>query len=564
MTKDKVCQKASNNLNINKALVGYIVVLSFIINILFLVVPMYSMQVFDRVLSSQSIDTLWMLCGIALFLIAIQALIEWSRSRLMFKYGSLYERRHAPLMFESSLESSQVGKGTNAGSLADLDVVKKMLCNGGLFPLVDAMFMPLFVVVMYLMHPYLGHFTVIGCVLFVFISLTSFALGVLQTVSSGALTNSFIKLSGDWLRNSVIARAHGMVSRLSANWEKESNNQIIGVLIYENKVKTIQSVSKWLRMVLQLGVLTISVVLVLDNQVSAGVLIAASMIMGRALAPLEQSVMLWKPWQEAREAYKRLKSVKLKSEAVIVDLPKIEGVITFDHVSLMHPHAENPFISELTFTIPPGKSMAIIGPSGAGKTSILSALLGLHAIEDGEIRIDGATTEQWSVDALGEQIGFVSQNTALLSGSIAQNISRFDSAPDSKRIVESSRLAGVHEMILSLPQGYQTLVGDVGIQLSGGQIQRIAIARALYSDPTVLILDEPDAHMDRMGQIELIRLIGHCRSKKKTLIVVSHRYQIIEQTDLSLVIEAGKQRKFGATVSLLSQGGNANQVGSSL
>lgn len=356
-----------------------------------------------------------------------------------------------------------------------------------------------------------------------------------------------------------------MSQNLISKRSDEAINSTVDKANADNLLRGIMSLSKYIRMMLQVGILAVSVLLVLQNEVGAGVLIAASMIMARVLSPVEQAIHNWQHWVEGWRSHQRLNEVMVSLEQDRVELPKISGDISFDNVTLGHPNVEKPLLENLSFHIPAGTSVAIVGTSGVGKSTLAKAILGLVVPRLGEIRIDGATLNQIQREQFGHQVGYVSQNGKLLAGTIAQNICRFEENALSKDIVDAAKLAGVHEMILTLPNGYQTLVGSLGVRLSGGQQQRIAMARALYTKPTLLVLDEPDSSLDHQGQSMLMNFLAHAKNKSVTVVVISHRISILKHTTLAIALNGGKIEKIGATAEILGlPSSKVESIGSAL
>ncbi|MCW8344725.1 type I secretion system permease/ATPase [Vibrio sp. ZSDZ65] len=536
----------------SKKVFTFIAIVSVAVNILFLVLPLFSMQVFDRVLSSESRETLVMLASVALFLLSIQALLDWVRGQVMLRYGYGIEQHSSDFAFNIAMLKSQENNGVHSQPLSDLSRVKEVIASPGIFALFDAPFAPVFLAVMYLMHPLLGHFALIGATVLFVISLLSLLVTKRLQNNASQHAGTFNALTSDWLKNAEIVQALGMNDNLVAKWRKESINPTVDKATADKISRGILALAKYARMLLQIGVLCVSVILVLENEVGAGVLIAASMIMSRVLAPVEQAIHNWQSWLEGWKAHKRLRQAYLEQADDVVELPKIKGTIQFEKVNLGHHGSEKPLLEDLSFVIPAGASVAIVGGSGVGKSTLVKAMLGLVIPVNGQVRIDGATLNQRQVSELGKQVGYVSQNSQLLSGTIAQNICRFDEQVEAKDIVDAAKLAGVHEMILALPNGYQTLVGGLGIRLSGGQQQRIAMARALYTKPALLILDEPDSNLDHPGQAALTEFIAHAHYKRITVVVISHRMSIIQHTGLCMVLGEGRIQQYGKTSDILN------------
>ena len=530
-----------------------IILLSVVINILFLVLPMFSMQVFDRVLSSQSTDTLVLLLAIALFLVSIQASLDWFRSQILLRASYQIENNAASMVLKKEIYciSSQGGMSS---ARADLEKVREVLSSPGIFSLFDAPFIPLFLLVMYIMHPALGNFTLAGATILILVALFGFFATRKLNKETGSTTANFQALIRDWLFNAKIIQTLGMSQRIVDKWRSESVNSTVDKALTRQLSIHIATFSRYIRMLLQLGILSISVLLVLDQQVSSGVLIAASMVMGRVLAPIEQSIHHWQHWISAFQAHKRLKAMdnNVQTDTELLQLDAIEGNIKFDKASFGGNVKVKPLFEALTISIISGKVTAIVGSGGSGKSTLLQAILGLKWIASGEVRIDGASLNQYDLDVLGQQIGYLPQYNKLLAGTIAQNICRFEPNAESDTIISITKKLGVHEKILNMPQGYQTLVGSIGVELSAGEQQLIALAQAFYGDPALLILDEPDSHLDYVGQKYLFENIQARKESGKTTIVVTHRQSLLDQSDYTLILNKGKVSQFGSTSSVVS------------
>lgn len=537
---------------LSKSLLLFLVMVSSITNILFLVIPLFSMQVFDRVLSSESKETLIMLSVIAIFLLSIQSLLDWTRTQIALRYSYKIEQQTTNLAFSSSVSHSLRTNSATMQPLSDLARLKTTLSSPGIFALFDAPFTPVFLFVMYLMHPMLGHFALIGALLLGFISVMSMYVTKKLKANVSQGTGSLSTLTSDWLQNSDAIHALGMQENLLRKWKKESINPTVDKAKSDTTNRTITAIAKYVRMLLQIGILCTSVVLVLGNEVGAGVLIAASMLMSRVLSPLEQAIHNWQNWSEGWKAHKRLLNLAPEATSTLVELPKLEGEIKFENVTLKYSGSKEPAFRKLNFTVPAGHSMCIVGDSGSGKSLLAKAILGIVEPIKGDIRIDGATLNQRHQSTTGKQIGYVAQHNELLSGTIGQNICRFDENAEAKDIVEAAKLAGVHQMILSLPNGYQTVVGSLGQHLSGGQQQRIALARALYTKPTLLVLDEPGSNLDFSGQTSLTEFVAHANKKHITVILISHQVSLLQHTSLCMQIHDGQIKRFGKTHEVLN------------
>jgi len=528
--------------------------LSAAINILYLIIPIFSMQVFDRVLSSENLQTLTMLIAIALFLLLTQAIIDQIRKRTMLRLAYQWERSSVAQAFGRAIEKSYSHQSINSQPLSDTAKVRDTLASPSLFALVDAPFSLLFLAAMYLMHPYLGHIALVGAITLSSIAILNIYLAKSLQSRANKQTSAFNILTSDWLRASATARSLGMVNSLTKRWLKESNNSTVDSAIATSINQKLQGFARFIRFALQLGVLSMAVVLVIDHQVTAGVLIASSMIMARVLAPIETFINSWQGLVAGKEAWQRLGEHQDSEE--LTELEPITGELHFSDLSIDFAKGEHPLVTGLNLHLKAGESLGVLGQSGTGKSSLMGAIVQLCNPAKGEVRLDSAALNQYPVEQLNQQIGYLPQNIEFLSGTVAQNIARFSDDIDSEKIINAAKLAGAHQLILQLPHGYNTLIGSLGIPLSGGQCQKIGLARALCGEPQLILLDEPENHLDSDSQNILSRIFEHAKQRNATVICISHRRSVIQHVDRCLLLKGHGEYEFGTREQIIKSIGH--------
>ncbi|MEP4486835.1 MAG: type I secretion system permease/ATPase [Halioglobus sp.] len=531
------------------------VVFSLCINLLMLTVPLYLLQLFDRVLTSRSLDTLWVLTSIALVALVTYGVLEALRRLLLSRTGRLIEERTGPGIFQASLQAAPESAGmASAHVLRDLTTLRNFFAGSAIIPLLDAPWSIIFLVVIFLLHPTLG-WLALGAFLLLFLvavlneKLTREALR--QAAEASAASNQSAE---NTIENSEVVLALGMTRSVVGIWQ-ELLQQALSRWEEGNKLSSqLASVSKVLRLMLQISVLGVGAVLVITGSLTAGGMIAASILVTRALAPIDQLISSWSHTVAARKAYDSVqaeleKPVARQSETA---LPAPSGLIQVEGMSYVHPGQQEPILKTIGFSLKPGESLGLIGPTGSGKTTLARLLLGVLKPRLGTIRLDGMNLSEWPESDRGQYIGYLPQDLELFAGSVAKNIARFTDS-DSEAIVNAAKLAGAHEMILQLPQGYDTPVGPRGVTLSGGQRQRIALARAVFGDIRFIVLDEPNANQDRAGEMALMRALKQLKEQRITSVVIAHRPAIIEYVDKVLVLRDGKIEAFGAKDEVLSR-----------
>ena len=525
-------------------------------NLAMLIAPLYMMQIYDRVLSSGSKETLIALTALAVALLSVNAIIEIARSRLLVRIGAKIDAKLSAGLFASAFKSRIEGNDRSSSEpLRDLESVRSFLTGSGIIAVFDAPWTPLYLAVVFALHPLLGIVASVGAAIIVVLAISS-ELSMRHPLSEAGRgardSTDFIDLL---TRNAEAVQAMGMLGSLTKKWSRFHRYGVAWQAIASDRMAVLQSIAKLVRMTLQIAMLGTGAWLVLDHAMSPGAIIAASIITARALAPVEMLIGQWRGLVAARQAAQRLRySLQFMDDesAVKTKLPKPGGLVQVSHVGYRHSPASVPVFTNVSFELEPGQALGIIGPSGSGKSTLGRLLVGLSETSVGTIRLDGAEITSWSRDDLGGFIGYLPQEVQLMSGTVAANISRFGEH-DSEAITTAAQIAGVHDMILGLPEGYETHVGDSGRALSGGQRQRIALARAVYGDVRLVILDEPNANLDQDGVLALRRTLNWLRQSQRTAIVISHTPVILGTVDHLLVLRNGGVERFGPRDQILME-----------
>ncbi|MEO6563902.1 MAG: type I secretion system permease/ATPase [Nitrosospira sp.] len=530
-------------------------VFSAIINLLLLVPALYMLQVYDRVLASHNETTLLMLTLMVLGAYLFMSALELVRSFVLIRVGALLDMKMNKRIYTAAFEQNLKRAGGNAGqALQDLTTIRQFLTGQGLFAFFDAPWFPIYLAVIFLFDPLLGLFALIGTAVLVVLAFVNEAVSKkpLEEANTVAITSS--NLATNNLRNAEVIAAMGMLPNLIARWLKLNSRFLELQAEASQKAGVISSVTKFVRVSLQSLILGLGALLVLQGKITPGMMIVTAILMGRALSPVEQLISIWKSWSSTRSAYQRLNELLEANPAreTGMTLPKPLGDLSVEGVTAAPPGSTVAVLKNLSFTIAPGDVLGIIGPSGTGKSTLARLLVGVWPAAMGTVRLDGADVYHWNKDELGPHIGYLPQDIELFAGTVGENIARFGEI-DSEKVVLAAKRAGIHEMILHLPQGYDTSLGDGGAGLSGGQKQRLGLARAMYGDPSLIVLDEPNSNLDEVGEQALIEAIGDLRAHGKTIVVISHRSNVLRTTTKLLVLVDGKVQLFGPTSQVLAR-----------
>lgn len=519
------------------------VVFSLFINLLMFVVPLYMLQVYDRVITTGSVETLMVLTTVAVVGLAAFGAFEFLRSRLLVRAGVKLNRLLSGRVFSATFKASVGRQGDQSGgqALRDLDSLREFLSGGGLIAFCDAPWVPIFIAVIFMFHPWLGAVALIGAVVIFLLALANeLATRKPLGVASGTMVraNNFV---GTSLRNAEALEAMGMMSGVMRRWQQNHGQAMAYQATASDRAGAILAASKFVRMLLQMSVLGIGAYLAIQQEITPGVMIAASIVMGRALAPVEMAVGQWRNFSSARNAYDRLRNLlnTVPMERERVSLPAPQGELSIHNLIASPPGVRTAVLKGISFELKPGEAVGLIGPSAAGKSTLARVLVGVWPTAAGSVRLDGAELSQWDREELGPHIGYLPQDIELFEGTVAENIARFSATLDSNKIVEAAQKAGVHEMIVRLPDGYNTQVGSGGQALSGGQRQRVGLARALYGNPALIILDEPNSNLDQDGEMALAETLSRLRDEKRTLLVISHRFSLLKAVDRIIVLKGG-------------------------
>lgn len=523
--------------------------MSGIINILALTGAFYMLQIYDRALTSGSVPTLVAISALAIGLYAFQGLFDILRSQILVRIGARLDRRIAPMAHQVAVDMPRFGFST-AESLErgrDVDTVRGFLGSQGPMALFDLPWMPLFLVFVYILHPLLGALTIGGAFVLTMLTIVT----ELMTRRLAGATHSAVvarnAIADSNARNADILKAMGFARRAVARFNR-ANEEHLELQTRTNDISgTFGAISRVLRMILQSAVLGLGALLTIQGELSAGAIIAASVASARALAPIDVAIANWKSVVAARSAFQRLKEtvVALSLDEEPMQLPAPRASLKVENITVAAPGTGRVLLSDVTMELKAGQAVGIIGPSGGGKTTLARALTGIWPVLRGSVRLDDAELTQWSDEALGAFIGYLPQEVALLDATIEENISRFEDKPEAHAIVQAARAAGVHQMIVRLPDGYRTELGPLGVSLSGGQRQRIGLARALYDDPFLVVLDEPNSNLDGEGEAALTAAIHSVRDRGGIAVVVAHRPSALAAVDLVAVVQNGKLTAFG-------------------
>lgn len=531
-------------------------VFSCLVNILMLTGPLFMLQVYDRVLTSGSVPTLVALIGIVTALYAYYGFLEYLRARILVRIGRRVEEGLRDRVFDSMAEHAlRRSQGIGGQPIADLAAVRQFLSGQGPFAFLDMPWVPVYLTVIFLMHWVLGVAALLAAfVIFILAYWSEQATRGPLAEANAAIVKSSI-MTDESRRNSEALHSLGMRGAIRKKWADMQQVALDHQTIANDVGGSLAAASRVLRLMVQSGVLALGAYLALQHEISAGAMIAASIIMGRALAPVEQAVASWQQFLGFRKALERLKNI-LASVPVVANrmkLPQPKGKLEVENLIVQMPGAEKPVLQGITFTVEPGKGIGVIGPTGAGKSTLARALVGVMPITRGTVRLDGATHDQRDIDEAGKLIGYLPQDIQLFDGTAAQNIARFDVNADPAKIVEAAQLANVHDLIMRLPKGYDTPLGENGARLSAGQRQRLALARALFGDPVLFVLDEPNSNLDAEGEAALDRAIRVSMARGASVVVIAHRPSALASIQQILVLSEGRTVALGPRDEILKK-----------
>ncbi|MET3598299.1 type I secretion system permease/ATPase [Martelella mangrovi] len=534
-----------------------IAMISGVVNVLALTSPLFMLQVYDRVLASGSVPTLIGLAVLAAGLYGFQAVLDALRGRVLLRIGERFDGDFSGRVFDAVLRVPLLTrvKGDGLQPLRDLDNVRGFLGGNGPTAFFDLPWMPLYLAICFLFHFWIGVTALVGAVLLIGMTLLTNALSqaAIRDVIARNMTRNTLMEAGR--RNAEVVRAMGLHAQMAGRWQTANGAYLDANRKAGDVAGGLGSLSKTMRMMLQSTILGVGAYLVIRQEVTAGVMIASSIMMGRALAPVDIAISSWRPFLMARQSWSRLKDLlgSVPHDERFLALPDPEKELRVEALAVVPPGQKAPNLAGVGFSVSAGNALGVIGPSGSGKSTFARALVGVWQPASGKVRIDGASLDQWDRQMLGRHIGYLPQGVELFDGTIAENIARFEPDADPAAIVSAARIAGAHELILRFENGYETQIGESGSALSAGQRQRVGLARALYGNPFLVVMDEPNANLDAAGEAAVVKAISAVRERGGIVVVIAHRPSAIDAVDLVLMLENGRQKAFGQRDEVLSR-----------
>lgn len=526
-----------------------IAVFSIFVNLLMLTGPLFMLQVYDRVLASRSEATLAALFILVAALYALMGVLDYARGRVAARVGARFQADMDNRVFDALLRRavSPSERARPATGLKDLESVQRFFSAPVFFAIFDIPWTPVFIFAIFIFHPLLGWLAVAGGLVLIFVTIVNqitTAKPVREATVAAAQSDAFA--SG--ARNEAeLVQGLGMRPAVLARWQETRQKALADQISSADKTGTFSTLSKTFRFFLQSAMLAGGAYLVLQGEMTPGAMIAGSILMGRALAPVEQAINGWPIFQRARQGWTSLKELLSTTPALVppTKLPAPRAILETQQITVLPPGEQSATLRMVSFRLEPGQALGVIGPSGSGKSTLARAITGIWPPASGTVRLDGATLDRYAPEDLGRAIGYLPQDVALFGATIAQNIARLAAEPDAAAVVKAAKRAGAHEMILKLPDGYDTMINPGGSRLSGGQKQRIGLARAMYGDPVILVLDEPNANLDAEGQAALNAAIRQMKEEGKSVVIMAHRPAGIAECDTILVMENGMRKAFG-------------------
>ncbi len=526
---------------------------SMIINILMLVPSIYMLQVYDRALPSRNEFTLLMLTLIMLGMFALMAVLEYVRSLVIIRVGAQVDMKMNHRIYTAAFEQNLKKTGVNAGqALADLTTIRQFVTGNGLFAFFDAPWFPIYLAVIFFFNPLLGLFALGGAVVLIALAWVNEVVSRKPLKEANSMAVASGQMATNNLRNAEVIEAMGMLPGLRNRWFGLHEKFLHLQAEASEKSATITSMTKFVRLSIQSLVLGLGALLAIEGAITPGMMIAASILVGRALSPVEQLIGTWKQFSSVRSAYDRLSQLLDTNPPRVpgMSLPTPQGRVQFESVSAAPPGSQTAVLKNINFTVSPGEVLGVIGPSASGKSTLARVLVGVWPAGLGKVRLDGADIHRWNKDELGPHVGYLPQDIELFAGTVSENIARFGEV-DAEQVIEAAKLAGVHELILRLANGYDTQIGDAGAGLSGGQRQRIGLARALYGSPSLVVLDEPNSNLDDAGERALAAAVSQLRAKGATVVVISHRTSLLGVTTSLMLLRDGAIQALGPTKEVL-------------
>ncbi|MEO1733518.1 MAG: type I secretion system permease/ATPase [Pseudomonadota bacterium] len=540
----------------SRTLYWFVAIFSFFANLLMLTGPMYMLQVYDRVLGSRSEATLIALSVLVVFLYGVMGVLDYTRGRIMARASARFQSDLDLRVFDAMVRRSSIGPSKPAQTgLADLESIQRLIGSPVMSSAFDLPWTPVFLAAIALFHPWLGLLALAGGAVLIIVSLLNQAFSKQPSLEANKATQAGALMSEQIRTEAENVESMGMRDAAFARWNTLRTESLKRSINAGDVTGTFLSMTKTLRLFLQSAMLGLGAYLVLQGQLTPGAMIAGSILMGRALAPIEVAINQWALVTRAQQGWASLVELlsEVPHEPARTRLPVPKARIDVRNLTVLPPGEKTASLKNLSFDVQPGQALGVIGPSGAGKSTLARALTGVWRPAGGSIRLDGAALDQYESAVLGQHIGYLPQRVQLFDGTIAENIARLDLNPDPEKVVAAAQNAAAHEMILKLPDGYDTRVNAANMRLSGGQIQRIGLARALYGDPVVLILDEPNSNLDNTGSVALNEAIRRYKSENRAILIMAHRPAAIKECDTLLVLDSGMRAAFGPKDQVLSE-----------
>jgi len=532
-------------------------IFSFFVNLLMLTGPLYMLNIYDRVLSSRSFETLLALSVLVAFLYAMMGILDFVRGRVMGRVGARFQATLDRRVFAAVLKATTLNRAPReaATGLRDLEAVQRLITSPALMALFDLPWVPLFFLGIFLFHPLMGILAVCGAAILLVVALLNQFMSRKPLEAANAASFASEQLGAHIRSESEMVHSLGMRQAAFDRWQVARGQSLDTTIDAADTAGTFTALTKSFRLFLQSAMLGLGAYLVLINQLTPGAMIAGSILLGRALSPIEMLVGQWAIFQRGREGWRNLSVLLgyIPAEQPRTKLPQPKARLVADQVTVVPPGESQAALRMVSFDIHPGQAVGVIGTSGAGKSTLARVLTGVWQPAGGKIRLDGAALDQYDPDVLGQHVGYLPQRVQLFDGTIKENIARMSMTPDDAKVVAAAQAAAAHDMILKLPDGYDTRVSAVSGRLSGGQIQRIGLARALYGDPVVVVLDEPNSNLDNEGSIALNKAIKTLKSEGKIVFIMAHRPSAIQECDVLLVLENGTRRAFGPKDDVLAE-----------
>ena len=533
----------------SRTLYWMVAIFSFFVNMLMLTGPLYMLNVYDRVLGSRSLETLIALSVLIAFLYGCMGILDFVRGRVMGRIGARFQAQMDRRVFSAALKATTLNRAPReaATGLRDLEAVQRLITSPALMALFDLPWSPLFFLGIFVFHPLMGALALVGAVVLIFVAVLNQATTRTPLERANATSFASETLGAQIRSESEMVHSLGMRGAAFDRWQIARGASLDATIGAADTAGTFTALTKAFRLFLQSAMLGLGAYLVLREELTPGAMIAGSILLGRGLAPIEMIVSQWAVFQKGREGWGRLSVLlgNIPVEKTRTNLPNPAARLVADQVTMLPPGGQQATLRMISFSVEPGQAVGIIGTSGAGKSTLARALTGVWKPAGGKIRLDGAALDQYDPDVLGQHIGYLPQRVQLFDGTIKENIARMSLSPDDAMVVTAAKKADAHEMILKLPDGYDTRVTATGGQLSGGQIQRVGLARAMYGDPVVLVLDEPNSNLDNSGSAALNKAVQQQKAAGGIVFVMAHRPDAIFHCDTLLVLENGTKRAYG-------------------